>query len=667
MTMETAINVPANGKSRPPVLLVGVLLLLVAVFLAGLKWILTLGTAEVGSAPFLLFDYAVGLSMIFLPCTLPLAFVIVPLVMGQSYQKGIGMALAFGAGVTITLSIYGILIGFLGQALGVAQVETAKNILYALAGLLAAIFGLGELGLLPFRAPTYNGSIPDFIMRRRDVFKAGLMGLFLGNVGVGCPNPLFNAVIIPQIVATGSPLQGWIIMVVQALGRVTPLLILAFLAILGINATKFLVEHKDNVNRITAWMAVFVGGFLLTLGLFGHDWWVISGIHTVFELVTQEGFITSLLGSKIGGLGHGHAMSTGTGLFGLPIVWGTPFILAVWILPMWWYLWTRRRAVLALPPDQQAAEKKYYHLQGTFLVTLVFFLYLLFGYLLPHQFSAHWAREAMMHDDNVGVERKVRAVGSESYILELSSRPRLPLPGEPFRLNVSLSDDNGSRVRDYINSHERIMHLILISDDLKEFHHVHPEDFEEIWTPTAPASGTFGFSLTLETAGRYRVLVDAARKGAGEIAASSWLTIGEPDETIVLEKDLRRGRIFGNTSVELRPDLGELTSGQPVKLSYIVTDTRTNQSVKDLKPYLGADMHLAVASVDLAYVSHWHGTKSALPGSATIEVPGRFPFPGLFKLYGQFMRGEKLVTTEFMVEVAPGEEMMEEVPHGDDH
>src|SRR3989338_6320508 len=40
-----------------------------------------------------LFSYAMGLTMIVLPCTFPLAFVIVPLSLGNGPVKGLGMAL----------------------------------------------------------------------------------------------------------------------------------------------------------------------------------------------------------------------------------------------------------------------------------------------------------------------------------------------------------------------------------------------------------------------------------------------------------------------------------------------------------------------------------------------------------------------------------------------
>jgi len=54
--------------------------------------------------------YVAGLSMIVLPCTLPLVFIIVPLSMGKGYKKGLSMALLFGIGLTITIASYGIVI-----------------------------------------------------------------------------------------------------------------------------------------------------------------------------------------------------------------------------------------------------------------------------------------------------------------------------------------------------------------------------------------------------------------------------------------------------------------------------------------------------------------------------------------------------------------------------
>jgi len=670
-TQEPKAASESPPKSRPPLIFVLLVLSLIAIFIFGLKWIFGLGQGEVGSVPFLVFDYAVGLTMIFLPCTLPLAFVIVPMVMGKSYQKGIGMVLAFGLGVTVTLSLYGALIGLLGQVLGVNQVETAKNILYALAGLMAILFALGELGLIKFKSPTYAGGVPQFIMKQKDIAKAGLLGLFMGNVGVGCPNPLFNAVIIPQIVATGSPFQGFIIMVVQALGRITPLFILAFLAILGINATSFLVAHKDKVTKITAWVTLYVGGFLLTLGLFGHDWWVLSGIHTLGEKITQENAITNLLGSKVEELGHGHTVPTGTGLFGLPITLGTLFLIAAWILPMLWYLVKREKAVNLVPQEQQAVEKKYLSLLTWFFVLVFTLITTVFGYLLPHMFADHWSK--MGHEEKV--EKVGKVVGEQDFHIQLSGQVTANKLSDLF---IQLHDANRMPILDLQENHERILHVILVSEDLEEFLHVHPEDNPS--TIELDLAG-YGVGVKLTKAGRYRVLADGFRKEIGEVSDVEWLQVGieggdSVGEPVIIRKDLRLNRMFGDyeVSLNLNPE-NPPKSGEKVQLSYVIRDGKTGKPIFDLEQYLGADMHLAIMPIDLSTILHTHGVKlkqedNLNAGIALPEIRADyvFPYPGLWKIYGQFKHKGKVVTTEFMVEVAQGvNQMAQPQVHMDDN
>ena len=60
---------------------------------------------ELSYPSWLVISYLAGLSMIILPCTLPLVFIIVPLSMGKGGKKGLTMAGLFGdATLTITSS-----------------------------------------------------------------------------------------------------------------------------------------------------------------------------------------------------------------------------------------------------------------------------------------------------------------------------------------------------------------------------------------------------------------------------------------------------------------------------------------------------------------------------------------------------------------------------------
>lgn len=312
-----------------------------ALIIFGLLWAFFAApqTTGLGTFGWYLFSYAMGLTMIVLPCTLPLAFVIVPLSMSQGPVKGFGMAVMFGAGVAITLSFYGVLAAVVGQVtIGTldAPLETVKNWVYFIAGIFAYLFALGQLGLLKFPMPSYTGAAPAFIQKQRDYLKALFLGLFLGNIGVGCPHPA-TPLLLVEIARSGDIFYGWSLFFVHAIGRVLPLLLLAFLGILGVNALSWLVARKDKVERATGWAMVFVAGFILVLGLFTHDWWVNSGQHTLFEEITQEERFVGILAQRLGvAPPHAHGLEEGPGLLGLPLWLGNWVLVFLWVLPMWW-------------------------------------------------------------------------------------------------------------------------------------------------------------------------------------------------------------------------------------------------------------------------------------------------------------------------------------------
>ena len=135
--------------------------------------------------------------------------------------------------------------------------------------------------------------------------------------------------IFVEIATSGNIFYGWSLFFIHALGRILPLLFLAFLGILGVNGLSWIIARKEKVERATGWAMVFVAGFILTLGLFSHDWWVNSGIHTGLEKVTQEETLLNIISENLGtGVTHDHGIATGTGLFGLPL-WLGNWVLVV--------------------------------------------------------------------------------------------------------------------------------------------------------------------------------------------------------------------------------------------------------------------------------------------------------------------------------------------------
>lgn len=245
--------------------------ILFSVFVLGMVYLATNPATTVTAT----LSYAAGLSMITLPCTFPLVFVIVPLSMGKGYRKGFLMALIFGAGLTFTITVYAVVIAVAGSYLGM---DRATTIMYVVAGTAALLFGLSELKLIRFQMPTFGRGVPHFITERQDYLKALFMGLFLGNAGVACPNPAFY-VLLTYIATVGDLFTASTLGAIHGVGRATPLIFLAILAIIGVNATQSLVRRRLAIEKVTGWFLVGIGAVILTIGVYGHHWLLATGLH----------------------------------------------------------------------------------------------------------------------------------------------------------------------------------------------------------------------------------------------------------------------------------------------------------------------------------------------------------------------------------------------------
>jgi cytochrome c-type biogenesis protein len=288
---------------------------------------------ELSYPSWLIIAYLAGLSMIILPCTLPLVFIIIPLSMGKGGKKGLLMAGMFGAGLTITIMFYGLGIGILGQTADLDQISTY---MFLIAGLAAFIFGLSQLKLFELKLPTYSGT-PKFIQNRGDYSKSFFMGLLLGNAGVGCPNPLFYWLLI-YVASTGSAEIGASLGIVHGVGRAIPLILLSVLAIIGVNATKGITSSRENIEKITGWMLIIIGAFLIIQGIpGGHEWYESTFIHLVWNNLVS----TTLIPPEFHVGEHGHDYDAK-----IPQEWVPILFVGLIVFPIIWYFTRKRKVVL---------------------------------------------------------------------------------------------------------------------------------------------------------------------------------------------------------------------------------------------------------------------------------------------------------------------------------
>lgn len=220
-------------------------------------------------------SYLSGMTMLVLPCTLPMVLIMVPLVLARELRQGISMALAFGGGVSLTLAAYGALVAELGSSLGVT---TTTRDMWLVGGGLAWLFGCSQLGL--FRLP-----LPGFGIRFRGragakpgLIHAFLLGLLLGNAGLGCPCPPWY-LLLTGVATSGSPKYGAAVGLAQGLGRITPILALAVAAMLGLDATGAVMRKRQAVERTSGVTLVILGAGIVVFMALAHAWWEATIIH----------------------------------------------------------------------------------------------------------------------------------------------------------------------------------------------------------------------------------------------------------------------------------------------------------------------------------------------------------------------------------------------------
>ena len=249
----------------------------------------------------------------------------------------------------------------------------------------------------------------------------------------------------------------------------------------------------------------------------------------------------------------------------------------------------------------------------------------------------------------------------EKPSVTLSFQPQEIQTDIPITLSFSITDKNGEPVRNLSVSHERILHVVIISKDLSVFAHLHPEDFGPI-SESDRESGGYDVRYVFPKAGEYLVAADYAV--GNDHFSDQFIIVAAGDSGMdQIPFDFMKEKYFGPYRVLLQTEPEQVKAGQKTKL--IFTISRGDKKVKDIEPYLAAPMHLAVVHSDLKKFIHAHGVK---PGNKPEEhgishIHGmvqdslgpeifayiRFPSSGVYKIFGEMKHEGKIILLEFMI------------------
>lgn len=291
---------------------------------------------------------------------------------------------------------------------------------------------------------------------------------------------------------------------------------------------------------------------------------------------------------------------------------------------------------------------------------------------------------------------------ASSLNVALHTEPLTVQEGISTALTFYLTDAKGEPVTDLMVHHDRVLHVLVVSENLQIIGHIHPEDFEsrEIM---AELEGKYTVHFTFPAAGRYILAIDVMTANA-EFAEYVYVDVMGEETLTDVRQDFRREKVvFGYTdeggdrytkAVSLTDGNGtstyhvkmegpeQIKAGDRVHIAYHFS--RDGEPITDLVPFLDAPMHFAIVSTRLDGIVHTHGTVpqrenvtdimkkdphaehkiTETPATGhqhygttpekfgpTLMLMTTFPDPGIYQIFGQLKHADQILWLSFMVEV----------------
>lgn len=244
-----------------------------------------------------------------------------------------------------------------------------------------------------------------------------------------------------------------------------------------------------------------------------------------------------------------------------------------------------------------------------------------------------------------------KAIGAASG-LQLMSKGGAWVAGKPMAFAIASAHAVLERV------HEKEMHVLVISEDLASFEHIHPEPVtRQLY------AGTHVFPH----AGAYWIYVDHTPPGQTQTIARFRVVVGGAPyrQTEVRESGVRVV-VLGGMKATLTTQ-GRLDAGSDISFRFGLVDAASGNAITDLEPYLGAWGHILMVRKEGDEVMHAHPLETnasfvhshALPGPSpgVIETVTGFKKAGVYKMWLQVQRGGKVLTFPFVIRVGEQREV----------
>lgn len=211
---------------------------------------------------------------------------------------------------------------------------------------------------------------------------------------------------------------------------------------------------------------------------------------------------------------------------------------------------------------------------------------------------------------------------------------------EETTLTIQITDHDGQPINDFDMNHEKLLHLIMVNQDLSYFNHIHPQFIGD---------GKFTINTTFPVGGEYKLFADFIPTGGSSTTISERIHVdGKEPLQVTISADKKLVTDVNDKEIEL--SLSSTKPNEDVTLTYNIVDAKTKKGIDNLEPYLGAVGHVVILTADAEQYLHVHPLDEKSSGPVA-EFATSFPTSGTYKLWGQFQQDGEVFTVPFVVDV----------------
>ena len=214
--------------------------------------------------------------------------------------------------------------------------------------------------------------------------------------------------------------------------------------------------------------------------------------------------------------------------------------------------------------------------------------------------------------------------------------------------------------------HEKKIHLIIVSNDLSYFEHIHPEfnadgsyKIKVLASDKAYSIGPGHNETRFANGGDYTVFADYLPSGGSHQVEKVNLNVkGAGKASVTYNADKLTG-VSDKFSVVLKPESGNMMTGSQMHISGKVMKDGKDVDVSTLENYLGAKAHMVVVSLTDKEYLHVHPD---VDGNR-FDLHTTFKKAGIYRGWIQFKSEGKVHTVDFVFNVAEGKAGMPQDEH----